>query len=163
MAIDRKAVALVLATALAVPAEGIRRTWYVDPPGVISVCYGHTGDVDKRKTYTLSECKALLTKDMLYAVNAVEKCQPGLPINVLAAFSDAVYNIGPKVACDPARSTAARLLKAGDYVGACNQLPRWSTAKVMGISVRLPGLVKRREAERELCLKDHIPMLGVTG
>jgi lysozyme len=149
---QRKAAALALATAIAVPAEGLRRTYYYDPPGILTVCYGHTGKVDKSKTYSLTECKALLNEDMLNAVDTVERCAPGLPVPVLAAFSDAVYNIGPKVACNTSKSTAARMLKAGDIRGACNQLPRWNKAVVAGIAIPLSGLTKRRNNEQALCL-----------
>jgi GH24 family phage-related lysozyme (muramidase) len=149
----QKAIALALATGLAIPAEGIRQRFYYDPPGILTVCYGHTGaDVDKAKTYTLAECKTLLTKDMLYAVDTVDKCQPGLPTNVLAAFADAVYNLGPTIACDTNRSTAARLLRGGDIAGACAQLPRWDKATLAGVAVSLPGLTARRIKERDLCL-----------
>lgn len=149
---QRKAAVLALATAIAVPAEGLRRTYYYDPPGILTVCYGHTGNVDTSKVYSLTECKALLNEDMLHAINAVERCAPGLPVPVLAAFSDAVYNIGPKIACDTTKSTAARMLKAGDIKGACNQLVRWNKAMVAGVAVPLSGLTKRRNNEQALCL-----------
>ena len=90
---------------------------------------------------------------MLEAVEQVDRCQPGLPIEVLAAFADAAYNIGPLVACDTGRSTAARMLAARDYRGACEQLARWDKARVAGVMVTLPGLTKRRAAEREVCLR----------
>lgn len=150
---QRKAAALSLATALAVPAEGIRRAWYVDPANIVTVCYGHTGaDIDRTKVYSLNECKALLTEDMNRAIQAVDTCRPGLPVNVLAAFADAAYNMGPTIACDATKSTAARLLAAGKYREACEQLPKWSYARVAGVAVQLPGLVKRREMERDVCL-----------
>jgi len=136
-----------------VPFEGLRQKWYYDPPGILSVCYGYTGkDIDKTKTYTLAECKALLNKDMLNAISIVDKCVPGLPVNVLAAFSDSVYNMGPTIACDRSKSTAARMLAMKDYSGACSQLLRWNKARVMGIMVELPGLTKRRNAEYKLCI-----------
>lgn len=148
----RMAAALALATALAVPAEGLRQFAYYDPPGILTVCYGHTGpDVAKGRKYSLAECDQLLTDDMRKAVEAVERCAPGLPENVLAAFADAAYNMGPTIACDTQRSTAARLLQSGDIAGACRQLPRWDKARVAGIMVSLPGLTKRRQAELELC------------
>jgi GH24 family phage-related lysozyme (muramidase) len=90
---------------------------------------------------------------MRAAVATVERCAPGLPGESLAAFSDAVYNLGPKIVCSPAQSTAARLLKAGDVKGACDELPRWNKANVAGFKVALPGLTKRRAAERDLCLR----------
>lgn len=146
---NRLLAAAALATAIAIPAEGMRQYAYRDPPGILTVCYGTTGkDVVAGKKYSLQECKALLDRDMLKAVQTVEKCQTGLPENVLAAFSDAVYNLGPSVACE---STAARLLRSGKVIEACDQLPRWNKAKVAGVYVELPGLTKRREAERKLC------------
>lgn len=146
---NRLLAAAALATAIAIQAEGLRQYAYRDPPGILTVCYGTTGkDVVAGRKYSLQECRAFLDRDMLKAVQTVEKCQPGLPENVLAAFSDAVYNMGPSVACE---STAARLLRSGKVIEACDQLPRWNKAKVAGVYVELPGLTKRREAERRLC------------
>lgn len=147
----RTTAAVAIAAALAIPAEGIKLTPYYDPPGILTVCRGHTGNVQQRR-YTLAECDALLETDMRAAVAAVEKCAPGLPEPVLAAFADAVYNIGPRIACDTQQSTAARMLRAGRLDEACNQLPRWDKARVAGVMVTLPGLTKRREAERRVCL-----------
>ncbi len=149
---NRKKAVLAIATALAIPAEGLRQYAYNDPPGILTVCYGSTTNVVKGKKYSLDECKARLDTDMMNAINQVDKCAPSLPDNVLAAFSDAVYNMGPKIACDKQNSTAARLLAKGDITGACNQLPRWNRATVAGVSNELPGLTKRRAAERNLCL-----------
>lgn len=146
----RISAAAALAAAIAIPAEGLRQVAYYDPPGILTVCYGTTGpDVVKGKKYDLEECKAYLDRDMMAAVAQVEKCHPGLPENVLAAFSDAVYNMGPTVACN---STASRYLAVGDLVSACKQLPRWNKSRVGGVYVALPGLTKRREKEMQLCL-----------
>lgn len=150
---DKTKVALLLATALAIPAEGLRQYAYYDPPGVLTVCYGATANVQKGRFYSLDECKSMLTADMLAAIKQVDRCVPGLPEKPLAAFADAVYNMGPTIACDQTRSTAAKLLKAGQIGAACNQLPRWNKSKVAGVYVELPGLTKRREAERQLCLQ----------
>ena len=145
--------ATLIATAIAVPAEGLRRVAYFDPPGILTVCMGHTGrDVIAGKVYSLAECDALLTDDMRKAVAIVEKCQPDLPENVLAAFADAAYNLGPKIACDATNSTAARKLRARDFAGACAELPKWDKARLAGVLVPLPGLTKRRELERRVCL-----------
>lgn len=150
---QRAAAAAALATAIAVPAEGLRQFAYYDPPGILTVCYGHTGaDVVAGRKYSLTECDALLTADMRQAVAQVERCQPGLPVPVLAAFADAVFNLGHTIVCNRAESKAARMLYDGDLAGACNQLPRWDKARVAGVMVALPGLTKRRAAERSLCL-----------
>lgn len=153
---DRKrAVAIAAAVAaVAAPFEGLRQVAYYDPPGILTVCYGHTGpDVVKGKVYTASECKALLEGDALEAVTTVLQCVPNAPDSVAVAFGDAVFNIGPKIACDKSASTAARMLAAGDWSGACNQLPRWNKTTIAGQLVELPGLTKRRAAERNICLK----------
>lgn len=152
MSARNKAAAAALATAIAVPAEGLRQWAYYDPPNILTVCYGHTGaDVVKDRKYSLAECNGLLTADMGRAVDTVERCVPGLPDNVLAAFADAVYNMGPTIACDRKNSTAARMLADGEHLGACAQLSRWNKARVAGVLVELPGLTKRRATERALC------------
>jgi len=153
----RKAAALAIATALAIPAEGLRQKAYRDPAqGIPTICFGSTRGVQMGDSRTVAECKALLTKEMMDAVQRVDTCRPGLPVNVLAAFSDAAYNLGPTIACDTNKSTAARLLAAGRYTEACNQLPKWSYARVGGVAVQLPGLVKRRKMERQVCLGESM-------
>jgi GH24 family phage-related lysozyme (muramidase) len=149
---QRAAIAAAIATAIAIPAEGLRQYAYYDPPGILTVCYGSTTNVVAGKRYTLDECKARLDTDMRSAIETVQRCVPNAPLNVLAAFGDAAYNIGPKIACDTEQSTAARLLAQGRWLDACSQLPRWDKARVAGVMLALPGLTKRREAERALCV-----------
>jgi lysozyme len=154
---DRKkkmSIAAAVAILIAAPAEGLRQVAYYDPPGILTVCAGHTGpDVDPQKVYSLEECDKLLTDDMRKAVAAVDRCVPDAPPNVLAAFGDAAFNLGPAIACDTNRSTAARHLKAGQWGEACAQLKRWNRARVAGVMVELPGLTKRRQAEFTLCMR----------
>lgn len=148
---DRKVIAVALAIAIAMPAEGLRQRAYYDPPGILTVCWGHTGpDVVRHREYSMEECKKFITADMREAVEQVERCHPGLPPKILAAFGDAVFNIGPTVACN---STASKYLDKGEYVRACNELPRWNKAKVAGVYVELPGLTTRRHREKKLCLE----------
>jgi lysozyme len=150
---QKKAAAAAIATALAIPAEGLRRVAYYDPPGILTVCRGHTGpDVVKGRVYSLAECDAFMTQDMREAVRVTYACIPNAPVPVLAAFSDAVFNIGPRIACDTKVSTAARLLRDGNWAAACNELGKWNKARLAGVLVALPGLTKRRAAEKEVCL-----------
>ncbi len=142
--------AAILATSIAIPAEGLRLNSYLDQVGILTVCYGHTGaDVVKGKNYSLAECRQHLNDDMMNALSIVDRCHPNLPVKVLAAFGDATFNIGPKVAC---KSTASKYLDAGNLVAACNELPKWNKARVGGVLTELAGLTKRREIERKLCL-----------
>lgn len=148
---DRKQKLIAIASVAAVLAaghEGLRQYAYNDPrPGdpILTVCYGSTTSVQRGKKYSLEECKQRLDSDMLEAVTAVERCHPNLPDNVLISFADAVYNIGPKVACN---STASKYLSQGNYEAACNELPKWN--KSNGVVLR--GLTRRREEERQICL-----------
>lgn len=148
---NRLVVAAAVATALAIPAEGLRRVAYYDPPGILTVCYGDTQNVVKGRVYSLEECRERLDRRMMEAIETVERCVPGLPEHVLAAFGDTVYNVGPKIVCDTRNSTAARLLKARRIPEACAQLPRWNKARVAGVMVELPGLTKRRKAAQAVC------------
>ena len=153
----RIGMAAVLACLIAAPAEGLRQWAYRDPVGILTVCMGHTGrDVVPGRKYSLVECDRFLDVDMKRAIWAVEMCAPGLPPHVLAAFGDAVFNVGPRIACGPG-STAARYLAAGDIEAACNELPKWDKARVAGQLIALPGLTKRRAKERHLCLTGELP------
>lgn len=155
---QRIAAATALATAIATSAEGLRQFAYYDPPGILTVCYGHTGaDVVKGRKYSLSECEALLSNDMRKAIMEVDQCAPNLPTPVLAAFSDAAFNLGSGVACNTSTSTAARHLKRGEYQAACNELPKWNKARVGGVLIPLPGLTSRREREKNLCMMSFAP------
>lgn len=137
------------------PAEGLHRWAYYDPPGILTVCYGSTTNVQLHHHYSLDECKQRINHDMLAAITKVDECVPGLPVNVLVAFGDAAYNLGPKIACDVHASGAARYLKAGNILEACKQLLRWNKAKVGGVQVPLPGLTTRRQHEYEICINPN--------
>lgn len=139
--------------ALAGPAEGIRHVAYYDPPGILTVCEGHTGDVDPHHYYSDGECYVLAQADAGKAVDQVLACAPDAPDSVAVAFGDAVFNLGRVIACDRKTSTASRLLAAHQWRAACEQLPRWDKAKVAGFMVSLPGLTRRRGVERNVCLQ----------
>lgn len=146
-------VAAAAAAAIAVPYEGVRFVAYRDTGGVLTACAGTTTGVRAGKTYTMAECMQSLSGDMLKAAQQVDACAPNAPASVLIAFSDAAYNLGPKIACNTAASTAARYLKAGRWADACRELPKWSKASLGGALVTLPGLAARREAEMKVCLE----------
>ena len=59
----RIAMVVAISTTIAASAEGLRQWAYDDiaNPALLTVCYGHTGDVDRQKFYSIAECEALLT------------------------------------------------------------------------------------------------------
>lgn len=147
--------AMGLGAALSMVAgfEGLRTVAYLDPAQIWTICYGHIQGVRAGDVKSPAECEGLLAEEFLAAVSHVDRCSPvPLTPNQRGALASAVYNLGPSLVCDPKRSTLARRLRAGDIVGACHQLTRWVKARVLGVLVPLPGLIRRREAERAMCL-----------
>ena len=138
---------LVLSLPVLMHFEGLRLKTYADPVGIPTACFGHTGkEVKAGQTYQPEECDNLLGADLLSANSAINGCV-AVPLadHQRSAFASFVYNVGGGKFCG---STIVRKLNAGDYAGACNELPRWIYAQ----GQKLPGLVRRREAERQLCL-----------
>ena len=137
------------ATALAVPLvmlyEGTVLQSYRDPIGIITACVGHTGpELRMGQRYTRQQCEDMLYGDLLKHAQALDCIKHPLTDGQKAAFVSFAFNVGNKAFCD---STLARKANAGDMAGACAELSRWTRAG----GRELPGLVKRRAAERELC------------
>jgi len=137
------------ATALAVPLvmlyEGTVLQSYRDPIGIITACVGHTGpELRMGQKYTRQQCEDMLYGDLLKHAAALDCIKRPMTDGQKAAFLSFAFNVGNKAFCD---STLARKANAGDMAGACAELSRWTRAG----GRELPGLVKRRAAERELC------------
>jgi len=131
--------------------EGLRTVAYQDPVGIPTICYGEIDGVRLGDTATRAECDAMLGARLAEFSAKIDKCLPEtLPDSVHAAFLSAAYNIGTGAFCG---SSMARRANAGNIVGACDALLMWDKATLAGVKVRLPGLVKRRAEERELCLQ----------
>lgn len=126
--------------------EGLRLTAYRCPAGVLTIGYGHTGpDVKPGLVITQQQAENLLAADLARFERGVSEMCAGLSLtqgqfDALVSFA---YNLGLGAL---AGSTLMRLLRAGDVQGAARQFDRWNKA---GGKV-LPGLVKRRAAERDL-------------
>ncbi|MCA1857463.1 lysozyme [Massilia oculi] len=142
--------AVVAATLLAfTPAwEGTKLTTYRDLGGVLTYCTGATENAAWGRTYTQEQCRAQLDRDLERHAAGIASCIPmdRLTDGQRVAFVDAAYNIGVSAFCG---SSMARRARAGDMRGACDALLMWD--KVDGRQVR--GLTRRRQAERELCLR----------
>jgi lysozyme len=102
------------------------------------------------RSYTPDECRVLLqARQASNYAPAVLKCVPSLALRAqpFAASVDAAYNAGVKAFCG---SPMARKFNAGDWAGGCAAFSGWY---VRGGGRVLPGLIRRREAERALCAK----------
>lgn len=125
--------------------EGLRTVAYRDPVGVPTLCFGETKGVQMGDRATPEECRQMLG-DRLHEFNAgISQCVV-VPISDSrrAALVSFAYNVGIGAAC---KSTLVRKINTGDPE-ACDELRRWTYAK----GIQLPGLVRRREEERRLCL-----------
>nr|WP_314542546.1 lysozyme [uncultured Ottowia sp.] len=137
--------AAAIVTAFVAQHEGLRLWAYRDPVGVLTACYGHTGpDVQPGQTYTREQCRDLLAQDLARHAQALACIHRPLTDGQKAAFVSFAYNVGPQAFCG---SSLVRKANAGDMAGACAELDKWVYAK----GQRLPGLVKRRAAERAMC------------
>lgn len=137
------------AAALAVPLvqhyEGTVLSTYRDPVGIITACTGHTGpELKMGQTYTREQCEEMLYKDLAKHADALICVRTPLTDGQRAAFLSFAFNVGDDAFC---RSTLVRKANAGDINGACAELSRWTYAS----GKQLPGLVRRRAAERQLC------------
>lgn len=133
--------------ALIKSAEGLRLKAYPDPgtgwlPWTIG--YGSTVGVTQAMVITEAQAELMLAADLVRFERAVERLvQVPLTQGQFDALVSFTYNVGEG---NFTKSTLLRKLNAGDTAGAAEQFARWVNAagKV------LPGLVKRRAAERAL-------------
>ncbi len=133
-------------------AESCRRTPYTCPAGLATDGIGNTKNVTG-KTKTDEQIAADWSRNITEAqdclilnVNWVEMTQ-----GQFDAFTSFVFNVGCTRFMHNRDGTETRIyrkIKKHQFTAACNELPFW----VYGGGEKLPGLVTRREKERELCL-----------
>jgi len=135
---------------------------YLDPVNIWTIGWGHAiryqnrflkGAADQalvKSLYpqgiTFDQAVALLHGDLVNAGRDVASLV-GVPLNdnQFGALTSFTFNLGVG---NLSSSTLLKKLNRADYSGAAEEFPRWVRA---GGKV-LPGLVKRRAAERELFL-----------
>lgn len=137
--------------ALTMQFEGCDLEAYPDPgtrADPWTVGFGHTGrDVKKGMKITQAQADAWLHADLAKAAACVN-ANVRVPItqNQFDALTDFCFNVG---AGNFVASSLLRLLNAGNYAATATQFDRWNLAA----GRILPGLVKRRIAERQLFMK----------
>jgi len=136
--------------------ESLRLYAYLDPVGIWTIGYGHTGlihkdgTVHKGRKITEQEAEDLLVHDMKHFSERVEKLiEVKLNDDQFDALVSFDFNTGGL-----GKSTLRKKLNSGDYVAAADEFLKWNKA---GGKV-LRGLTRRRESERNLFLgkKDYI-------
>lgn len=128
--------------------EGFREEAYLCPAGVWTIGYGTTKGVKKGDKITEEEATKNLLDDIFDAAEAINDlvdCE--LSQNQYDALCSLIYNIGRNAF---KTSTLLRLLNANNYTGASQQFGRWIKAD----GKDMPGLIRRRKAERELFDKE---------
>ncbi len=141
-----------VAVALVGGFEGLRTMAYRDPIGIPTLCFGETRGVQMGDRATVAECKTMLAGRLVEFETGLRGClrnPDALPDGPYVAALSLSYNIGTAAFC---RSSVRRLLDAGQIRQACDAFRNFTKAA----GIRLPGLVKRREAERAVCLKGAV-------
>lgn len=130
--------------------EGYVPEAYRDPVGIWTKCFGDTYDVTPGMEYTFEQCLDSLNRQVEAHARPILKCVPGLQerhYKTKAAMVSMAYNIGTGGFC---RSSVAQKAIVGDWEGACRRMAEiYRTAG----GKELPGLVRRRQHESELCLE----------
>ncbi|MDF0605378.1 lysozyme [Neisseriaceae bacterium TC5R-5] len=131
--------------------EGFSAKPYLCPARIPTIGYGSTrdekGNPVKLSDPPISEARALEIMEATLAKEyapAVERyVQVPLTQNQFDALVDFAYNCGGQ---NLRGSTLLKKLNAKDYAGAAKEFDKW----VNGGGKKLPGLIKRRAAERAL-------------
>lgn len=129
--------------------EGLRLRSYKCPAGIWTCGVGHTGpDVVEGMVVSEDVAEEWLRVDLEESAKTVDRAvRVPLNANERSALISFVFNLGSGAFTS---STLLKVLNMGDRLGAANQFLRWDKA---GGKV-LPGLTKRREAERALFLTE---------
>ena len=139
-----------LAVALVGGFEGLRKNAYPDPATMgkpWTICYGHTEGVKPGDRKSIEECKALLISDLRIYADGIERCVTvARPDERFVALTSFAFNVGVRAACG---SSVVSRINEGRTRDGCDALLKWNRAA----GIVFPGLTRRRQAERELCLR----------
>jgi Phage-related lysozyme (muraminidase) len=132
--------------------EGLRLQAYQCSAGVWTIGYGHTSGVHPGDIIDEAQADIFLRQDVAASESTVMHfVTAALSQHQFDALVSFVFNLGSG---NFAASTLLKKLNAGDYAGAADEFPRW----VHAAGKPLLGLVRRREAERNLFMAGHLPV-----
>ena len=131
--------------------EGCRLQTYTDSKGVLTVGVGHTGkDVEAGQTITSDQVNALLKADIRITEQAITRLVTApLKQCMFDALCSLIFNIGQGRF---AKSTLLKYLNQKNYLECSRQFLVFNECN----GKPMAGLTCRREAERELFLKEGI-------
>lgn len=139
--------------ALITAFEGLKLKRYRDAVDKWTIGYGHLilpAEESKLISITTGEAKALLRKDLRRTeAGVIKSLRKNVTQNQFDALVSLAFNIGVG---NLQKSTLLRRVNQGDIPGAAQQFLVWNRA---GKKV-LPGLTRRREAERTLFLSAKV-------
>ena len=137
--------------------EGLYLKAYLDPVGVLTIGYGHTGpDVKPGMVITEAEADALLKEDLAEHEDFVgDVVKVSIDDNQKAALTSFAFNVGNG---SLKGSTLLRKLNDGDHAGAADEFLRWVYGTVNGVKTVFNGLVRRRKAERALFVSQPVSL-----
>ena len=144
----KKVAAIGLCATVVCGFEGLRHVVYYDVIGVPTYCVGETKNPIRGHVYSTQECMTILEGRLAEFQAGVDACVH-VPTSDKreAALVSLAYNIGTGAFC---KSSVVRDLNAGNDRVACNDFMKFNRAG----GVVFPGLTRRREAERKLCLEE---------
>lgn len=137
--------------------EGYRENAYLDPVGIWTIGYGHTGGVKEGDTVTEAGADALLQQDLKAAENTVNAT--GLKLSQLQfdALVSLVYNIGS------GNFNSSTLLKQlRESTKPRPELETWWKVWDKAKGKTLKGLQRRREAEYIMYSKGFFLLAAAT-
>lgn len=128
--------------------EGCKLEAYKCPSGVLTIGYGHTQDVNIGDTITRQQASYILKKDIEIAEAAVNSLvKVTLNQNQYDALVSFVFNVGYG---NFRISTMLKRINENNFSSAAEQFDKW----VLSNGKRQKGLVRRRQLEKELFLKE---------
>lgn len=135
--------------------EGFKSYAYIDTDGTPVIGYGLSRIAGKPvkigDRISPTEADAALNSHLQEIHRELEQIvKVSLSEQQLSALASISFNVGIN---SIKTSTLVRKINAKDYAGAANEFLRWDKANWRGRLVQMPGLTRRRQAERQLFLE----------
>jgi len=131
--------------------EALKLTAYLPTKNdVWTIGWGHTKTDKQGMVITEAQAEQLIRDDLAWVEDAIDNLvKVSITQNQRDALGSLIFNIG---ATSFSKSTVLRKLNAKDYLGAADAFLMWDKQKdkQTGEMVRLKGLTKRRQQERNL-------------